>query len=145
MAAFFAHPADALHGPSAAVAPGDLLIAFSRAGKSAEINQFAAVAKARGARLIALTWEPDSPLGQLSDIVLDVNSGAAAEGGGVLAFGSTLAAGSVADALAYCAKTLRGFDLHTLVQTHPSGAAVELVEQSLPSRGEGARQAAAPD
>ena len=49
MPAFFAHPADALHGPSAAVMPGDILIAFSKAGKSAEINQFATVAhEARG-------------------------------------------------------------------------------------------------
>ena len=42
MHAFFVHPADALHGPSAAVAPGDVLIALSKAGKSAEINEFAA-------------------------------------------------------------------------------------------------------
>ena len=46
--AFFVHPADALHGPSAAVAPGDVLIALSKAGKSAEINSFARVARARG-------------------------------------------------------------------------------------------------
>ena len=45
MHAFFVHPADALHGPSAAVAPGDVLIALSKAGKSAEINQFATVAQ----------------------------------------------------------------------------------------------------
>ena len=34
MHAFFVHPADALHGPSAAVTPGDVLIALSKAGKS---------------------------------------------------------------------------------------------------------------
>src|SRR4051794_29750949 len=64
MHAFFVHPADALHGPSAAVAPGDVLIALSKAGKSSEINQFATVARDRGAKVIALTWVPDSPLGQ---------------------------------------------------------------------------------
>lgn len=129
MHAFFVHPADALHGPSAGVAPGDVLIALSKAGKSAEINQFAAVAKQRGAKVVALTWEPDSPLGQLSDLVLNVNSGRAGEGDGVLPFGSTLAAGAVGDALVYAAKTLRGFDLHTLVQTHPSGATADLVRK----------------
>lgn len=129
MPAFFAHAADALHGPSAAVAPGDILIAFSKAGKSAEINQFAAVARARGAKVIAMTWEPASPLGALSDIALNVNSGASGEGDGVLPFGSTLAAGSVGDALVQVAKNLRGFDLTTLVQTHPSGATSELVKK----------------
>lgn len=129
MHAFFVHPADALHGPSAAVAPGDVLIALSKAGKSAEINQFVTVAKQRGAKIIALTWEPDSPLGQLSDLVLNVNSGRAGEGDGVLPFGSTLAAAAVSDALVYVAKNLRGFDLHTLVQTHPSGATADLVRK----------------
>jgi D-arabinose 5-phosphate isomerase GutQ len=129
MHAFFVHPADALHGPSAAVAPGDVLLALSKAGKSAEINQFATVARERGAKVIALTWVPDSPLGQLSDVVLNVNSGRAGEGDGVLPFGSTLAAGAVGDALVYVAKNLRGFDLATLVQTHPSGATSELVKK----------------
>ena len=129
MHAFFVHPADALHGPSAAVAPGDVLIALSKAGKSAEINQFAAVAKERGAKVVALTWEPNSPLGQLSDLVLNVDSGRAGEGDGVLPFGSTLAAAAVGDALVYTAKNLRGFDLHTLVQTHPSGATADLVRK----------------
>ena len=129
MHAFFVHPADALHGPSAAVGPGDLLIALSKAGKSAEINQFATVARARGGKVIALTWVPESPLGQLSDIVLNVNSGKEGEGDGVLPFGSTLAAGAVGDALVYVAKNLRGFDLVTLVQTHPSGATSELVKK----------------
>lgn len=129
MHAFFVHPADALHGPSAAVAAGDILIALSKAGKSAEINQFAAVAKERGAKVIALTWVPDSPLGQISDLVLNVNSGREGEGDGVLPFGSTLAAGAVGDALVYIAKNLRGFDLVTLVQTHPAGATSELVRK----------------
>lgn len=129
MSAFFAHAADALHGPSAAVAPGDILIAFSKAGKSAEINQFAGVAKQRGAKVIAMTWEPASPLAALSDFVLNVNSGTSGEGDGVLPFGSTLAAGAVGDALVQAAKNLRGFDLVTLVQTHPSGATSELVKK----------------
>jgi arabinose-5-phosphate isomerase len=129
MHAFFVHPADALHGPSAAVAPGDVLIALSKAGKSAEINQFVTVARERGAKVIALTWAPDSALGQLSDHVLNVNSGREGEGDGVLPFGSTLAAGAIGDALVYVAKNLRGFDLATLVQTHPSGATSELVKK----------------
>lgn len=129
MSSYFAHAADALHGPSAAVMPGDILIAFSKAGRSAEINQFATVAQERGAKIIAMTWEPASPLAQLSDVVLNVNSEKLGEGDGVLPFGSTLAAGALADALVQAAKNLRGFDLKTLVQTHPSGATADLVRK----------------
>ena len=48
MPAFFMHPADGLHGPSAAISEGDILIALSKAGRSAEINDIAQVARERG-------------------------------------------------------------------------------------------------
>lgn len=129
MHAFFVHPADALHGPSAAVAPGDVLIALSKAGKSAEINHFVRVTRERGGKVISLTWKPDSELGGLSDSVLTLPAAVDAEGEGVLPFGSTLAAGALCDALCLAVKNLRGFDLATLTQTHPSGATAELVRR----------------
>ncbi len=129
MSAFFMHPADALHGPSAAVGEGDILIALSKAGKSAEINGFARVVRERGGRIISWTWEPESELAQLSDVVLVIRPGPKGEGEGVLPFGSSLANGAVGDAMTLVAKRLRGFDLGQLVQTHPSGATAELVRQ----------------
>ena len=130
MHSFYVSSAEALHGPSAAAAPGDVLIAISKAGKSAEINQFASLARQRGAAVISLTWEPESPLAQLSDVVLVIRPDVRGEGEGVLPFGSTLANGAVGDALCLAAKQLRGFDLATLIQTHPSGATAQLVQES---------------
>jgi arabinose-5-phosphate isomerase len=129
MSAFFVHSCDALHGASAAAGPGDLLIALSKAGKSAEINGFAQVTKQRGGAVICLTWEPESPLGKISDVVLVIRPDVRGEGEGVLPFGSTLANGAVGDAICLAAKRLRGFDLATLVQTHPAGATSELVKK----------------
>jgi D-arabinose 5-phosphate isomerase GutQ len=128
MHAFFVSSAEALHGPSASAAAGDVLIAISKAGKSAEINQFARVARNRGAKVISLTWEPGSELAQLSDVVLVIRPDVRSEGDGVLPFGSTLANGAVGDALCLVTKQLRGFDLATLVQTHPSGGTSQLVK-----------------
>ena len=130
MPAFYMNAADALHGPSAAIAAGDLLIALSKAGKSAEINQFAEVARQRGGKVISMTWEPESELASLSDVVLVIRPDPKGEGEGVLPFGSTLANGAVGDALCLVAKRLRGFDLAELTQTHPSGATAELVRDS---------------
>jgi D-arabinose 5-phosphate isomerase GutQ len=129
MPAFFMHPADALHGPSAAIGPGDVLIALSKAGKSAEINQLARVARQRGGKVISWTWESESELARLSDLVMIIRSDEKGEGEGVLPFGSSLANGAVADALTLVAKRIRGFDLATLAQTHPSGATGELVSK----------------
>jgi arabinose-5-phosphate isomerase len=131
MHAFFVSSAEALHGPSAAAAEGDVLIAISKAGKSAEINQFARVAHSRGAKVISLTWEAESELAQLSDVVLVIRPDVRGEGDGVLPFGSTLANGAVGDALCLVTKQLRGFDLATLVQTHPSGGTSQLVKKQV--------------
>lgn len=129
MHAFFVSSAEALHGPSAAATAGDVLIAISKAGKSAEINHFARVARQRGSKVVSLTWEPESELAQLSDYVLVIRPDVRGEGDGVLPFGSTLANGAVGDALCLVTKQLRGFDLATLAQTHPSGGTSQLVKK----------------
>jgi D-arabinose 5-phosphate isomerase GutQ len=67
-------------------------------------------------------------LARLSDVVLVIRPGPKGEGEGVLPFGSSLATGAVGDALTLLAKRIRGFDLSTLTQTHPSGATAELVK-----------------
>lgn len=129
MHAFFAQPADALHGPSAAVSDGDLLIAFSKAGRSTEINDFVHVTRERGGKVISITWKPDSELGGLSDVVLAQPNHIDAEGDGIFPMGSTLSAGALCDALCLAAKKVRGFDNATLAQTHPSGATADLVRK----------------
>jgi D-arabinose 5-phosphate isomerase GutQ len=130
MPAFFVHPADALHGQAALVKAGDVLIAFSKAGKSAEINQFARITRERGGQVMSWTWEPESELGQLSDVVVIIRPDVKGEGEGVLPFGSSLANGAVGDALCLVVKRLRGFDLAQLAQTHPAGGTAELVKKN---------------
>jgi len=127
VAAFFMDPGTALHGPSAIIAPGDLIIALSKSGKSDDLNDFLTIARRRGAQVIGLTWAPDSPLAELSDYVIDVNSGPEGEGEGIYPFGSTLAAGAVGDALCLLARRARGIQLEELTETHPSGATADLV------------------
>ncbi len=126
--AFYINAAEALHGPSAAVSEGDVVIILSKAGRSAELNQFAAIAKERGAKVASWTGEAESPLAQLSDVVVVIRPGLEGEGEGVLPFGSSLAAGAVGDALTLLVKRRRAFDLATLVQTHPAGATSDLVK-----------------
>jgi len=130
MPAFFIPPGDALHGESAIAAPGDILVALSKAGKSADINQYASIASQRGCTVIAWTANPDSELARLSQLVIVTETDEAGEGEGVLPFGSTLAHGALGDALCLMAKRMRGFDLRELTQTHPLGGAAELAAGS---------------
>lgn len=127
--AFSVSPGDALHGESAMMHPGDVLIALSKAGKSEDINRFARIARERGAKIMAWTANPQSELAALSDLVVVLQVDSSAEGEGMLPFGSTLAAGAYGDALTLMAKELRGFNLATLAQTHPLGGSNELARQ----------------
>ncbi len=127
--AFCIPPGDALHGESAMLTAGDLLIVFSKAGKSSDINAFARIARERGAQVMTWTASPQSELAMLSDQVILIEVDARAEGDGLLPFGSTLATAAYGDALTLMVKTLRGFDLATLAQTHPLGGAHDLASQ----------------
>lgn len=130
MTAFYISPGDALHGESAMLGAGDVLIALSKAGKSEDINTFARIARERGAAVMAWTANPQSELASLASLVIVIQVPDSAEGEGLLPFGSTLANGAYGDALALAAKTVRGFDLATLAQTHPMGGAHDLAQQS---------------
>ncbi len=130
MPAFFISPGDALHGQSAIAAPGDMLIALSKAGKSADINQYASIASQRGCTVIAWTANPDSELARLSRLAIVLETHEEGEGEGLLPFGSTLANGALGDALCLMAGRVRGFDPRQLAQTHPLGGTTELLAGS---------------
>jgi arabinose-5-phosphate isomerase len=102
---------------------------MSKAGKSSDINTFARIARERGASVMAWTAQQESELAVLASLVIHIEVPDSAEGEGLLPFGSTLANGAYGDALALAAKTLRGFNLATLAQTHPLGGANELAKQ----------------
>ena len=129
MPAFHITPGDALHGEAAIASPGDVLIAMSKAGKSADINQFASIAKQRGCTIMCWTANKDSELARLSDLAILIKTDDQGEGEGILPFGSTLANGAYGDALCLAAKQLRGFDLAQMAQTHPAGGSNELVRK----------------
>ena len=68
----FISASDGLHGGSGAVTEKDVVYLISKGGHSAEINQFAEIARSRGAKLIAQTENPGSPLAQMCDAVFKV-------------------------------------------------------------------------
>jgi arabinose-5-phosphate isomerase len=113
---------DGLHGGSGAIKPGDVLYIISKGGQSAEINQFARIAKKRGALLIAQTEAPDSPLARMCDAVLKVKSDDGVDPFGMVATGSSLVNAAAGDALCAVLLTLRGYTREDFGLTHPGGA-----------------------
>ena len=123
------HPADALHGASAAICPDDIVIALSKAGQSAELNQFVDIARQRGAKIISWTANTASELAKRSDVVIVLRIDPKGEGEGILPFGSSRSSAAVGDALCLISRRLRGFELKELTLTHPAGATAKLVQK----------------
>jgi D-arabinose 5-phosphate isomerase GutQ len=120
--ALFISAADGLHGGSGAVTPNDVVYLISKGGQSAEINQFAEIARRRGAKLIAQTENPDSPLARMCDAVFVVKARGDVDPYGMVATGSSLVNAAAGDALCVLTLELRGYTQEEFGQTHPGGA-----------------------
>ncbi len=115
--------ADALHGASGAITPNDVVFIISKGGHSTEVNQFAAIARERGAKLIAQTENPDSPLGRMSDAVYYVKTRSdIVDPYGMIATGSSLVNGAAGDVLCVLLVELGEYSQEAFGKTHPGGA-----------------------
>jgi len=119
--------ADSLHGASGAVTADDVVYAISKGGRTAEINQFVEIARARGARVIAQTEDPDSPLGRFADVVYHVRAVGEVDPYGMIATGSSLVSGAAGDVLCVLLLERRGYTRDQFGATHPGGAVGEQV------------------
>ena len=70
--AIFLHPVEAAHGDVGMLVRGDLLLAISKSGESAELESLMPVLGRLGIPVIALTAEPQSKLANRANLALDV-------------------------------------------------------------------------
>ena len=120
--ALFIDAADSLHGGSGAMTAHDVVYIISKGGQSAEINQFADLARARGARVVVHTESPQSPLAQRADVVFHVTTTGAVDPYGMIATGSSLVNAAACDVLCVLLLEKRGYTRDQFGQTHPGGA-----------------------
>src|SRR5436305_5033752 len=72
-AAFFLHPAEAMHGDLGVIQTDDVVIALSYSGETGELLAVLEAIKRLGAKLIAITGDPASTLAQAADVALDAS------------------------------------------------------------------------
>jgi D-arabinose 5-phosphate isomerase GutQ len=128
--ALFINAADCLHGGAGAITDKDIVYIISKGGRSKEINNFAAIAKKRGAKIIAQTEKPESPLGEMSDLIFNIIAPPDVDPFGMIATGSSLVNSAAADALCILLLEKRGYTKKEFVFTHPEGAVgVQLTQE----------------
>jgi arabinose-5-phosphate isomerase len=117
----FLHPVDALHGDLGRIVKGDVTLAISHSGETAEILALLPIVKRLGSPLVALTGHPTSTLATQADVALDVSIREEACPLGLAPTASTTAALAMGDALAMALLEARGFTVEDFAVLHPGG------------------------
>ena len=116
------HSADALHGDSGALTPGDVLIAISNSGETAEVNAFVTMAKGWGNQVIAITKNANSSLAKNANAVINIAFDKEADPLNLAPTTSTTLTIAAGDALASALMAHRGFTAQDFGKRHPGGA-----------------------
>jgi arabinose-5-phosphate isomerase len=119
--ALFLHTGEALHGDLGMLTAGDVMLAISTSGETAELIELLETVKRLGVPLLALTANPKSTLAKASNIALDIAVKEEACSLNLAPTASTAAAMAMGDALAIALLERRGFKAEDFAALHPGG------------------------
>ena len=119
--AFVLSPLNALHGDLGIVADGDVVIAVSYSGETAELLNLLPALKRFDVRMICMTGDPGSTLAKHSEIILDCSVEKEACPLNLAPTSSTTVMLALGDALAMVLLEVRGFGEDDFVKFHPGG------------------------
>jgi len=120
--AIFMHAADAIHGDLGLILQDDVVIFISKSGNTPEIKVLVPFIKNAKNKMIAITGNKDSFLGQQVDYVLNAFVEKEACPNNLAPTTSTTAQLVIGDALAVCLLELKGFSSKDFAKYHPGGS-----------------------
>ncbi|MBN1796590.1 MAG: KpsF/GutQ family sugar-phosphate isomerase [Sedimentisphaerales bacterium] len=130
----FLHPAEAVHGDLGRIREGDIIIVLSYGGETDEIIRLINIVKQRDIKLISITSDEGSTLGEYSDVILCMGEQSEACPLGVAPSVSTTCMLAIGDALALTLMKAKNFSVEDYVRFHPGGSLgtkLMTVEQSM--------------
>jgi arabinose-5-phosphate isomerase len=119
--ALFLHPTEAAHGDLGAVTPEDVALLLSYSGESDELVTLCPALKRLQVFVIVMTGRPDSTLGRMANLVLDLSVEREACPHNLAPTASTTAMLALGDALALTVMVARGFTPDDFALNHPAG------------------------
>jgi arabinose-5-phosphate isomerase len=119
--AFFVHPGEASHGDMGMITSGDVVIALSNSGNTAEVVTLLPLIKRLGVPMISITGNPNSTLARAA--VANLHTGVEMEACplNLAPTSSTTTALVMGDALAIAMLEARGFSAEDFAFSHPGG------------------------
>jgi arabinose-5-phosphate isomerase len=118
----FVHPAEASHGDLGMIGAGDVVIALSNSGNSAELADIVAYSRRFNIPLVALTGDRRSTLAEAADVVMLLPAAVEACSMGLTPTTSTTMTLALGDALAVALLERRGFSTEDFQLFHPGGS-----------------------
>ncbi|HEX2890058.1 KpsF/GutQ family sugar-phosphate isomerase [Vineibacter terrae] len=119
--AYFVHPAEASHGDLGMIATGDVVLALSNSGETAELAGLLWYVKRFGIRLVAITGGGGSNLAQAADVALVLPGVPEACPMGLAPTTSTTMTLALGDAIAIALLERKGFTPSRFGDFHPGG------------------------
>ena len=127
--ALFMVPSEAVHGGLGCVCARDVVVMVSRGGKTVELLPIIRAVRERGAFLIGVTENAESPLAQASSVVLPLKIERESDPCDVMATASFVATIALFDALLAALMTETGYTIGQFAQIHPGGAVGERLKE----------------
>lgn len=121
-ASHFLHPAEAIHGDLGRIRHGDIVLALSNSGETAEIVNLLPRIESFGVPIIAMTSKLNSTLATHASMVLDFGRVDESCHLGLAPSASTTVMLALGDALALSVSQLRSFQATDFVKFHPGGS-----------------------
>ena len=121
----FISPAEAIHGASGFLQPGDVMVFASRGGKTKELLPIIDICKAKGVSIISITENTESPLAQAADALLVQHVNRETDKYNAQGTTSTTALCMIAHALQAAPIEVTGYRSEQFALIHPGGAVGE--------------------
>ena len=118
----FISPAEAVHGALGFIQKGDVILLVSRGGKTDELMPIADICKNKGATVIGVTENLESPLAEKSDIVLAMKITRECDKYNCQGTTSFAVTSAIFDALQTAVLDYTGFKNEKFAVIHPGGA-----------------------
>ena len=118
----FISPAEAVHGALGFIQKGDVILLASRGGKTDELLPIADICRGKGATVIGVTENLNSPLAEKSDIVLAMKVTRECDIYNCQGTTSFAVTSAIFDALQAAVLEYTGFKNEKFAVIHPAGA-----------------------
>ncbi|MBU3822713.1 KpsF/GutQ family sugar-phosphate isomerase [Flavobacteriaceae bacterium XHP0103] len=118
----FMHAADAIHGDLGLILKDDIVMCISKSGNTPEIKVLIPLIKGGKNKIIAITGQKESYLGEQADFIINSYVEKEACPNNLAPTTSTTAQLVIGDALAMCLLELRSFSSNDFAKYHPGGS-----------------------